>query len=1237
MLETFGLVGKMAKGFWVKTSQTGNFKTITGFFVKVSPSTWQSVNDAWVKVKQTGSDAFQSFWQSATNPDTPIEILTSYTSPGELLRLQGKNYHWTPTPSTLFYTFSYVDNTTNTTKTLTSSTSTSNPSTGSSITVPSSSTYRTISKSSVDGEYAIGGVSTYKFTVTGTTSTGAVSVQNAEYSMRTPKAPILSVERLSSTSVKITITAASGDDFAATYRYIVSTYDAVAGTIESGGGRGGYSATSDPTYVTLTGMTAGRLYYIYVTPFTGSAGSTEANATGYAGITANTTTQGEADYAFSFGNTLHVGTNGYVSLDTGSTSDSISGTTGRVIGVFPGDLYQDTAASVWYWSDTTRFIIRWEGYHYGQPSNLRQYEIVFNTGANYASVYAINVANTTEGTEAYVKDGIAKTNYAASLGTGSWRYVYFDGVTTPTSQFGPYAPTSKSVMKQVTGLTTGTQDQGYTSIVTSTNQNVTPALGAFNVSSFTKNAVSSSSQGASRSTTLTWGSSTNATRYEIQYQGSNDNTNWTTVQTYGQSAFNTGTSETKTWSTSGGNFSFYTFIRANIRASESTATAAYVYSDSGSYVDASGTAPGQPSFGSITKTATTASIPVTVGSSGSNYLYLNPIEYQYRTSSGSYSGTWTSSSSPISLTGLSGSTTYYIKIRTKNYDELVSPENETNFTTTAAVSTPTSLSTSINASNQIVLTFSGGSGDQYDVFYANSNTRPTDQQAAADFPNVTSPYIATTLTGRDMTRWFWVRTSSGTVRSNWFPASPDVVTARIPLYAPPTPTITNSAIASASLSWYWDSPTPNSTQDSPTSWDYAQTTSSTSPTSGWTNLTTRPTSASPLVISSLSSGTDYYLHVKAKNADASTLATPVKATTTSAPVNTSVPTLSTDTNNFSAGSTITVNTGTWTGANSYKYTLNAANSAGTTITTKINNSSTTNTYVITNLDAKTTSYYFIGSVTAYSGASQTGSSASANTVLSDQSYISPSTTINVASASSSGFTISGIVSPFDSTGVQTYVSSITNIYIYNSSQTLVATISTGLPSITTSTGAWSYTWTGGSASTGYYAKVKITANDTAATTYTSGFSSSITTTAAFVAPTPSVPPSFVFSRNLNGGTSSTRRNWFWNVSSGTGSYNYFFYELYFYEQTTTPATNATPTSILTFGSSTALPATTDASTFNYSGNATGLYRTFGRGSSYAGTNGNTIAASSSVSYGKSRFVVVGTNGTTYNGTFTGYL
>lgn len=151
-------------------------------------------------------------------------------------------------------------------------------------------------------------------------------------------------------------------------------------------------------------------------------------------------------------------------------------------------------------------------------------------------------------------------------------------------------------------------------------------------------------------------------------------------------------------------------------------------------------------------------------------------------------------------------------------------------------------------------------------------------------------------------------------------------------------------------------------------------------------------------------------------------------------------------------------------------------------------------------------------------------------------------------------------------------------------------------------------------------------------------SGSYTTGAApFVTPAPTTPPSFVFSRNLNGGTSTTRRNWFWNVSSGIGSYSYVIYELHWYNQTTQPASGDIATTILTFGSSTTSAPVSNADTYNYSSTATPLYRTMARGSSYSGTNGNTIAASSAVSYGKVRCRVTGTNGTTYNSSYTGYL
>jgi len=752
----------MAKGFWVKNSPTSSWKTVKNLYVKISPSTWVSVNDAWVKIKQTGTGTWQRFWASATNPDTPIEILTSFTSPGQLLRLQGKNYHWTPTPSTLFYKFTWVDNATSTTYTLTSSTSTSNPTSGSSITLPGSSTYRTISKNTADNEFAIGGLSTYKFTVTGALSSGLESVASAEYSMRTPAAPTIAVEVLSGTSLQLTITPASTADGDVTGRYIVYTSDAIGGLIESGGGRGGY-AYANPKVVTLTGLTAGRQYDIYVAPFTGTSGSTTANATGYAGAEGYANSIPVSDYSFSFGNVLHVGTNGYIGLDSGSTSDAVSSTTGKVLGILPGDLYQDTTTSIWYWSDTTKFIIRWEGYHYNQPSNLRQYEVTFTKDTNYAIVYAINVANTSEGTEAYLKNGVALTSYSAALGTGSWRIVYFDPTVSPTIQYGPYVPKSKSVMKQVTGLTAGTQDQGYTSITTSINQNQVATLGAFNISSFTKGTVSSSSQGAARTTTLSWDSSTNATRYEIQYQGSNDGINWTTVQTYAASPYNTGTSETKNWSTSGGDFGYYTYMRANIRASESTGTSAYVYSDGGSYVNASGTAPGQPSFNTILPSAVAASVPFTVGTQGTNYLYTS-IEYQYKTQFGSYPGTWSTSvitngAGTISLTGLSPSTTYYIKIRTKNYDELYSPENETNFSTTSSVSIS---SVSYNGAGTFTVNVSGG-GPYYQIFWNINATTPTGTyyDAAGTTTSITESLTPTA----GYSYYFWARSSTQYIAS----------------------------------------------------------------------------------------------------------------------------------------------------------------------------------------------------------------------------------------------------------------------------------------------------------------------------------------------------------------------------------------------------------------------------------------------------------------------------------------
>lgn len=292
----------MAKGFWVKVKPQADFygsatwKAVNNVWVKASPTSWQSVADMWVKVKPAGDAYGSATWKllysAGTAADTPLEILYDFNS-SKKIRLQGKNYHWTPNPSTLQYKFSVVDASTNVTQDITSYTNTTNPSTGSSITLPGTSTYVT-----VGDEYVMPGVkNVFQFIVRGSTGSGLYFIEKAEYEFITPKAPNVSATFLTSTSVRLTIQPYSTEDYFATNRYIVYTYDSTMGFIYSGGGRGGYAADSSSKQVTITGLTAGREYTFYVLPVTGDSGSNLDNFTGYAGLEGSVTSANQTPEA----------------------------------------------------------------------------------------------------------------------------------------------------------------------------------------------------------------------------------------------------------------------------------------------------------------------------------------------------------------------------------------------------------------------------------------------------------------------------------------------------------------------------------------------------------------------------------------------------------------------------------------------------------------------------------------------------------------------------------------------------------------------------------------------------------------------------------------------------------------------------------------------------------------------------------------------------------------------------
>ena len=278
----------MPQGFWVKAASNQAYKPITGFWVKVSPTSWVSVSDAWVKVD--ANQSFQPFYSAGTSPVAPLEILNT-TDSSDRLRLQGVNKRWTPVPVTLQYKFVYVDPTTNSEQDITSYTTTTNPSSGNTTTLPSATTYVTIANGLTDPYWYPGQDNVYKFRVRGSTASGLFFTSEAEYHMLVPKAPTLTITNKTTTSLTLNITAATDDDYLATNRYIVYAYDGTAyryaGSAGGITGLGGYSATSNPRTVNIGGLVLGKTYTFYVIPTTGFSGTTDSNISGYQGLEAS--------------------------------------------------------------------------------------------------------------------------------------------------------------------------------------------------------------------------------------------------------------------------------------------------------------------------------------------------------------------------------------------------------------------------------------------------------------------------------------------------------------------------------------------------------------------------------------------------------------------------------------------------------------------------------------------------------------------------------------------------------------------------------------------------------------------------------------------------------------------------------------------------------------------------------------------------------------------------------------
>lgn len=895
---------------------------------------------------------------------------------------------------------------------------------------------------------------------------------------------------------------------------------------------------------------------------TGGEGTAESNLTA-------TVVAGYPGYTFNMGNVLHVGTNGYIGLNSGSASTSIP-TTGAVIAIQVGDF---VITDLRKWSDGNRFVIIVDSYRYNflnQAAYRFKYQILFDTTLSYADYRVVSIGSsitTMAFFGMYFNGALVGSAYPGPFvyGNNTTVRVYFSGAA-PTAFVGMINPPDAAAIQIPLTPTAGSADDGYFSITTSTNQYALPfttlgpasatsngisanssasgndfqyqsyvirtgshsgpvaltgtvdspnffvsglssgiryyvtttpvnslsqtgtpyqfdiqttsAPGAFNITSVTK--LKGSVSGGVRQLTVNWGASTNATKYEFAIQGSiNGSTDWTTlVFDPGDGFAGTATWDlpnspyydygtgTKTFN----NVPYYPYYRVSMRARGADLNLANAaYSNGGtssflSYVNATGAAPDKPTLttpSGSNLTATSVSIPFTFPTNtGSNFIDW----IQFSTDQINWSNDFTS---PYTFT-TTANTSYTVYARSLNYDGLTSstPHNSVTFTTPQSLAAPTSLSATTTTSTGITLTFSGGFGDSYEVFYNNANsatdttsyTRPTNA-TAADFNGITSSPFNTGLTSRGVHRRFWIRSRITPNASVWYPDGNGTVGAGIygyaPLYAPGTVgSLTNTAQSTTSLSFTWTAPTSNATQDAATSYDYAISTSTSTPSFS-NNTTVVPTAGAPLVITGLSSNTTYYLHVRAKNSDATGSSTFVSGTTSqtvsipAAPspswgnltyagssltttLSPSAAGNSTKTQSWSYSNTVTfpVSWSAVSGATSYDYFFSASSTAPTSTTTPTGN---------------TTSLSF----------SLTGSQSNRGTIT-RYAWVRARNSAGASAWTGTGARTSG----------QTTISSFV-IRLYRSGSTTIFT--TGAPTGGSTTTALSYAYTGVSTSFAHYA------------------------------------------------------------------------------------------------------------------------------------------------------------------------
>jgi hypothetical protein len=178
-----------------------------------------------------------------------------------------------------------------------------------------------------------------------------------------------------------------------------------------------------------------------------------------------------ATYTFSFGNTVHIGTNGYISLDSGQSTINIASTTGRVLGILPADLELN---SIRYAADSSKFYVFYRGKRLGQTNFEIEYEVHFTDGQDYALIKLVAFPSSTYSLTGYYVGGssVGNSRITATRTVGAEYRVYFGTTAAFATSFTEFGTSTHPVWLAQSTLTSGNADDGYISVVA--NQGSSP-------------------------------------------------------------------------------------------------------------------------------------------------------------------------------------------------------------------------------------------------------------------------------------------------------------------------------------------------------------------------------------------------------------------------------------------------------------------------------------------------------------------------------------------------------------------------------------------------------------------------------------------------------------------------------------------------------------------------------------------------------------------------------------------